>query len=256
MKVTAIVPARDEEHNIADCLESLAWADERVVFLDSRTADRTAELAQEAGARIIQHTFENFAQFHNAALDRVEAEWVLFVDGDERCTPELAEEVRAVTVGDQDEVLWRVPRHNYIFGHLTLGGGWYPDYQPRLLLRGRARWERPVHEIAVPDGPEGKLKHPLIHYNYVDLPDFIARQQGYSDFAAQRLLREGVRPRFYTPYSQAIRHFWWRFVTLDGKRDGLHGLWLSALTAYYEAVTYHKLARLQRAQAEKKPPPG
>ena len=74
MKVTAIVPARDEEQNITDCLESLDWADERVVFLDSRITDRTAELAQEAGARVLQHTFENFAQFHNAALDRIKTE--------------------------------------------------------------------------------------------------------------------------------------------------------------------------------------
>jgi hypothetical protein len=247
LKVTAIVPARDEEHNISDCLQSLAWVDERVVFLDSRTVDHTAELAQAAGARVITHTFENFAQFHNAALDRIEAEWVFFVDGDERCTPELAQEIRTVTAGQRDEVLWWAPRHNYIFGRLTLGGGWYPDHQPRLLLRGHTRWERPVHEIVIADGPEGKLKHPLIHYNYVDLPDFCSRQRGYTDFAAQRLQKEGVRPRFYTPYSQAVRHFWWRFVTLEGKRDGLHGLWLSILMAHYEAVTYRKLARLWKS---------
>jgi len=246
VSVTAIVPARDEEDNIADCLESLAWADERVVFLDSRTVDRTAELAQEAGAHVIHHTFENFAQFHNAAMAHVTAEWVFFVDGDERCTPELAEEIRQVTAGQRDEVLWWVPRHNYIFGRLTLGGGWYPDHQPRLLLQGHAHWERPVHEIVVADGPEGKLEHPLIHYNYVDLLDFIARQRGYTAFAAERLLQKGVRPRFYTPYSQAVRHFWWRFVTLEGKRDGLHGLWLSILMAYYEAITYRKLARLRK----------
>jgi (heptosyl)LPS beta-1,4-glucosyltransferase len=244
--VTAIVPARDEEHDIADCLESLAWADERVVFLDSRTTDRTAELAQEVGAHVVGHTFENFAQFHNAAMAHVEAEWIFFVDADERCTPELAKEIRAVTTEARKEALWWVPRHNYIFGRLTLGGGWYPDYQPRLLRQGRTHWERPVHEIVVADGPEGKLQNPLTHYNYVNLADFSSRQQGYTDFAAQRLLKEGVRPRFYTPYSQALRHFWWRFVTLKGIRDGLHGLWLCALMAYYETVTYRKLARLQK----------
>lgn len=246
MKVTAIVPARDEEHDIADCLKSLAWVDERVVFLDSRTIDRTTELAQEAGAYVIAHTFENFAQFHNAAMERVEAEWIFFVDADERCSPELAEEIRAVTTGDRKDVLWWVPRYNYIFGRLTLGGGWYPDYQPRLLLQGRTHWERPVHEIVVADGPEGKLKNPLTHYNYADLSDFFSRQQSYTDFAAGRLHKEGVQSRFYTPYSQALRHFWWRFVTLKGVRDGLHGLRLCALMAYYEAVTYRKLARLRK----------
>jgi glycosyltransferase involved in cell wall biosynthesis len=244
--VTAVVPVRDEEANIADCLSSVAWADRCVVFVDSRTQDRTSDIAREAGADVIVHPFENFAQFHNDAMRHVDRGWVFFVDGDERCTHELGQEIRHVVSGNQ-EVLWWVPRHNYIFGRLTLGGGWYPDYQPRLLLKGRTHWERPVHEIVLPDGPEGRLENSLIHYNYVDLADFIARQKGYTDFAAQRLLQEGVRPHFYTPYSQAVRHFWWRFVTLNGARDGLHGLRLSLLMAYYEMVTYRKLAR-QRAK--------
>jgi (heptosyl)LPS beta-1,4-glucosyltransferase len=250
MSVAAIVCARDEEHNIVDCLDSLAWCDQRVVFLDSRSADRTAELARENGARVMVDTFENFAQFHNAAMDRVEAGWVFFVDADERATPALADEVRKVTDGTYEEVAWAVPRHNYIFGRLTLWAGWYPDYQSRLLLRDRVRWERPVHEVIVTDGPLGHLENPLIHYNYDDLPDFIARQERYSDIDAGILLEEGVHPRFYTPYSQAVRQFWWRFVTLRGVRDGLHGLWLSLLMAYYEAVKYRKLARLRRSSQD------
>ncbi len=246
MNVTAVVPARDEERNIVACLESLAWADRRVVFLDSRTGDRTAELARQAGAEVMPHRFENYAQFHNAALERVEADWILFVDGDERATPELAREVRLVTDGAHEEVAWAVPRHNYIFGRLTLGAGWFPDYQSRLLLRGRVRWERPVHEIIVPDGPTGYLTSPLVHYNYADLADFVARQEIYSSIDAGILLEEQVRPHFYTPYSQAVRQFWWRFVTLRGARDGVHGLWLSLLMSYYEAVKYRKLAQLWR----------
>jgi (heptosyl)LPS beta-1,4-glucosyltransferase len=246
MRVTAVVPARDEEHNVVDCLQSLAWADQRVAFVDSRTVDQTAERAREIGAQVMVHPFTDFAQFHNAAMDAVEADWIFFVDADERATPELAEEVRSVTDGSHEEVAWAVPRHNYIFGRLTLGAGWYPDYQSRLLLRDRVRWERPVHEIIVTDGAIGHLKNPLIHYNYDDLPDFISRQERYTDFDAGILFEQGVHPRLYTPYSQAVRHFWWRFVTLRGARDGLHGMWLSLLMAYYQAVKYQKLARLWR----------
>jgi hypothetical protein len=177
----------------------------------------------------------------------VQADWIFFVDADERATPELAAEIRAVTTGDREEVAWWVPRHNYIFGRLTLRTGWYPDYQLRLVLQGHARWERPVHEVAVVDGPEGYLQSPLIHYNYDDLADFVTRQEKYTDYDAGILFQQGVRPRFYTPYSQAVRHFWWRFVALRGVRDGLHGLWLSLLTAYYEAVKYRRLVRMWRA---------
>jgi len=106
------------------------------------------------------------------------------------------------------------------------------------------RWERPVHEVVVADGPQGYLKNPLIHYNYDDLPDFIARQVKYTKIDAGILHAQRVHPRFYTPYSQAVRHFWWRFVTLRGSQDGWHGLRLSLLMAYYEAVKYRRLARL------------
>ena len=243
MDLTAIVPTLNEEDNIVDCLESLAWAPRRVVF-DCFSTDRTVDLARQAGAEAIQHPFENYAQFHNAAMERVDTDWILFVDADERVTPPLAGEVQAVVAEEREEVLWWVPRHNYIFGRLTLGAGWYPDHQARLLRRGHVRWERPVHEVAVADGPAGYLEHPLIHYNYDDLADFVVRQDKYASIDAGVLHAQGVRPRFYSPYSQAVRHFWWRFVTLRGIRDGPHGLWLSLLMAYYEAVKYRRLARL------------
>ncbi len=240
--LTAIIPTLNEEHNIEECLATLAWVPRRVVF-DCFSTDRTVELAQQVGAEVMRHPFENYAQFHNAAMEQVDAEWILFVDADERVTPELAAEIQAVLVQDREEVLWWIPRHNYIFGRLTLGAGWYPDYQARLLRRGHVHWERPVHEVAVADGPQGYLKHHLVHYNYATLADFIARQEKYVRYEAGILYRQGVRPRFYTPYTQAVRHFWWRLVTLRGLRDGFHGLRLSLLMAYYEAKKYRRLAR-------------
>ena len=243
MSVTAIVPTLNEENNILECLESLAWASRRVVF-DCYSTDKTLRLARHAGAEVLQHPFENYAQFHNAAMERVDAEWIVFVGADERATPALAAEIQAVVAQDPREVLWWIPRHNYIFGRLTKGAGWYPDYQARLLQRGRVHWERPVHEIAVADGPEGHLKNPLIHYNYNDVEDFKTRQEIYNRYDTQILFEQGVRPHVYTPYTQFLRHFWWRFVTLDGVTEGLHGLHLSLLTAIYEMKKYRLLARM------------
>lgn len=249
MTIAAVVLTYNEEKNIADCLTSLAWADRRVI-LDSLSTDRTVELARAFGAEVLQHPFENYARQRNVALERVTADWIFFVDADERVTPELAAEIQSVTSEGHPEVGWWVPRHNYIFGRLTRGAGWYPDYQLRLVRQGFARWERAVHEIAIVDGLTGYLKNPLIHYNYDNLADFIARQRKYTDYDAAVLYQEGIRPHFYTPYSQAVRHFWWRFVTLRGFRDGWHGLRLSFLMAYYEAIKYRKLAQFWTKKRE------
>lgn len=245
MTVTAIILTKNEEHNVVDCVQSLLWADQIVVF-DSYSQDRTVDLAVSAGAAVIQHPFQDFAQQRNAALDAVEGDWAFFVDADERATPEVAQEVRQVT--QQDEINgWWIPRHNYVFGRLTKGAGYYPDYQMRLLRAGFGRYERPASEIVVLEGAEAFLTHPLIHYNYDSVAQFHAKQSARETFEATTLFRQGVRVRPRTLILQPVRHFWWRYVTLRGYRDGWHGLRLCALLAYYFGWrNYVRLLEMQR----------
>src|SRR5574341_1977962 len=201
-------------------------ADHILVF-DSGSQDETMMLARQAGAEVIQQPFRDYASQRNAALAAVQGrtEWVLFVDADERVTPELAAEIRE-KIQLPDYGGWRIPRHNYIFGRLTLGAGWYPDYQTRLLHRQNARYDpgRPVHEEVILDGEAGYMQHPIIHHNYRDVAQFIAKQEQYTDFEAGIRYGKGLRPRPWTYLTGPLRHFWWRFVTLKGYGDGLHGL--------------------------------
>ncbi|MCS6774131.1 MAG: glycosyltransferase family 2 protein [Anaerolineae bacterium] len=247
-RVCAVVLTLNEARHIADCLATLAWADERLVF-DSFSTDDTVALAERAGARVIQHRFQNYAQQRNAALEAVELEWVFFVDADERCTPELAQEIRAVLQAPQHDV-YAVPRHNYLFGRLTRGAGWYPDHQARLFRVGRARFDprREVHEVAEFQGEMGKLTQPLIHYNYDNLAQFHAKQRRYAEFEAGILFKRGIRPKPHNFVLQPLREFRRRFLTLRGYVDGLHGLRLSLLMAWYTFDTYRRLARRWREE--------
>ena len=242
MKLTAVILTLNEAEHITDCIASLAWADSVLVW-DSFSSDATLALAQMAGAEISQSEFRNYAQQRNAALDFLAGsgcDWVFFVDADERATDELAAEIRD-KIENRPESGWFVPRHNYIFGNLTLGAGWFPDYQARLFRFGKVRYERPVHEVAVVDGEEGYLDNPLIHYNYKNIEQFHRTQKKYTAYEASILKQEGVELKFYTPLTQPIRHFWWRYKTLGGYKDGFHGLRLSLLMGYYEWVKYRSL---------------
>lgn len=244
-KLAAIILTKNEDRHIRDCLASLAWIDRRVVF-DSFSTDRTADIAREQGAEVIQHPFIDYASQRNAALDMIEAEWIFFVDADERSTPELAAEIFSLlelklAAGPGLEINgYQVPRLNYLFGKLTRGAGYWPDYQLRFFKRGHARYERPASEIVVLEGQSGNLINPLIHYNYESIDQFHQKQTLRIDFEATNLFNRGVKPKFYTPYSQSIRHFWWRFVTLHGYQDGWHGVRLSVLLAYYFGYRYYR----------------
>lgn len=249
-RLTGVILTLNEEKHIAACIETLAFCGEVLVF-DSFSADRTVEIARDAGARVIQHPFENYAAQRDAALAAVTSEWVLFVDADERVTPALAAEVLACL--DRPEVGWWVPRYNYIFGRLTKGAGWYPDYQLRLLRVSSARYDpaHPVHETVILDGAEGYLTEHFLHYNYETIEQFHRVQQKYTRFAIQRRFDEGhvIRPRTFI--TMPVKHFLWRFFTLGGWKLGLHGLRLSLIMAYYEYLTWHGVAQMQREQALK-----
>ncbi len=249
LHLSAIVLTQNEERNIVDCLRSLSWADE-VLVLDSGSEDATVDLAQEMGARVETRPFDNFPCQRNAALELAGGEWLFFVDADERATEELAGEVRKAIAEEEADGFW-VPRRNYIFGRWIRYAGWYPDYQLRLFRRHKGRYDesREVHELVMLDGPQGYLENPLIHYNYEDIGQFIERQNRYTEMEAAYLFRGGARAKMRNFVLQPCREFRRRYITLQGYRDGRHGLLLSLLMAYYEGVKYLKLWRLQRRGA-------
>ncbi|GIV83026.1 MAG: glycosyl transferase [Candidatus Roseilinea sp.] len=247
-RVSAVILTLNEERHIRACLETLAWADARIVF-DSFSTDATVALAEQAGAQVIQHPFQNYAQQRNAALGAVDSEWVFFVDADERCPQALGEEIRAVIAAPRCDV-YAVPRQNYLFGRLTLGAGWHPDHQARLFRVGRACFDprREVHELAQHDGPMGYLRTALIHYNYDTVAQFHIKQRKYAEYDAGILFKQGVRPKPRNFVLQPLREFRRRFFILRGYRDGWHGLRLSVLMAYYNFDMYRRLARMWREQ--------
>lgn len=239
-RLAAVVLAKNVAEHIVPCLETLDFADCKVVVTDPVNDDNTAELAQSAGAQLIVRDFDNFAGQRNAALDSLQEEWVFFVDADERITPELAQEVRRVIAG-RPEVGWWVPRHNYIAGQRVRYGGFYPDYQLRLLRRACARYDpdRPVHEVVLLDGPDGTLENVMIHYNYDNWAQFHVKQARYARFEGRILRERGIKPWPHKFIRQPLREFWRRYVKLQGYRDGWLGLKLASLLAFYYGFMPH-----------------
>ncbi len=250
--ITAAVLARDEARFIGPCLASLAWADALLVLVDDRTADATAAVARQRGARVYVVPFESFPRFRNRALALAETEWVFFVDADERVPPALAAEARAAVAraaGHGTAGYW-VPRRNRIRRRWVRGAGWSPDYQLRLLRRTAARYapDGLVHEVAALDGPAGWLREPLVHLNYDTLGEFVTKQRRYAALEAWTRWRQGERVRARAFVGQPAREFWRRYVTLGGYRDGALGLLLAAYLGYAAWLRTRRLARLWRTR--------
>ena len=248
-KIIAAILTKNEARHIGECIQSVAWADE-IMLEDSFSDDGTVEIAQKLGAKVFQSKFVNFAVARNTALNNAKTlagTWILFIDADERATPELAQEIKEM-VKNEAIAGWWIPRYNVMWGHIMRGGGWYPDHQLRLMQVNRARYnsERQVHEIVVLDGQAGYLKEHLLHYNYDTVAQFKSKQNRYIDLEAKILKEKGIRAKPWTYVSMPLREFYRRYVSLQGYKDGRVGLQVCALMSWYMYVTYLRLRHLYR----------
>ena len=240
--IGALVITRDEEADIADCLRSLDFCDERVV-VDSFSTDRTVEIACRHAEHVYRRTFRDFADQKDWGLARLRTPWALIVDADERVGPELAAEIQARVAADTHDGFW-LYRRNRFFGREIRGAGWQRDRVLRLFRRERAHHPgRLVHEEAelAPGSRVTALRARLDHYSYSDWPTTFGRLLSYtSRGAAQRAAqgrRGSARRAAWRPFSRFLK----QYVLQGGFRDGVHGYVLCTWSAIGVFVREAKL---------------
>ena len=250
--VSVVIAARNAAAHIASCVRSVAWAGE-VLVVENDSTDDTTLLALAEGAVVFSHPFSTIGQQRNAAIARARHEWVLVVDADERCTPELASEIGALVTSDAPAAdAYRIPRRNHFLGREIRGGGWQSDRPVRLFRRTLRYDERPVHErVVIDDDAVGTLRGALLHYTYSTLDEYFEKLDRYSrDWAAQHF----AAGRRASPFAAVVKPPA-RFVTMyllrGGWRDGAHGLVLAVLAAVSVAAKYARLWALARTAARR-----
>ena len=237
LPLAVVILTLNEARFLPECLASVAGLGERVLVVDSGSSDGTVEIARQLGAEVVYRAFTGFAEQRNAALALVTQPWVLFLDADERLTRPLQQEIRrAIASAADDVVAFAIPRRNRVLGRELRGGGWWPDYQVRLMRVGRARYTpgREVHETVEVDGDVVRLREPLLHLNYDSWAEFQVKQRRYARMGAAMMQREGLLPRRRAYVGRPAREAWRRFVGLSGYRDGVLGFKLALSLAWYE----------------------
>ncbi len=173
-------------------------------------------------------------------------DWILSVDADERVTPALAGEIKAILAAAPPHAAYRVPRVTWHFGRWIRTTDWYPDYQLRLYDRRLARWTgRYVHEAVAVDGSVGRLRHELQHYAYRSVADHLETVDRYAALAARQMFESGRRAGLLQLSAHPPLAFLRNYVAHGGFRDGAAGFIISAINAYYVFVKFAKLWELQ-----------
>ena len=247
-RISVVVIARDEEANLPRCLDAVKWADE-IVLVDSGSTDRTVEIAEAAGARVIRTEWKGFGHSKQTGLDNASGEWVLSVDADEVVSHELAEEIRAAVEGDSEVVGYYVPRLTMFLGRWMRHGGWYPDYVLRLFKRDSGRFSTDVvHESVLIEGPAGRFTHDLRHYCYPTLHSYLEKLNRYTSLAAKQLHDSGATAGIWRLLANPLAKFIKQYLLRAGFLDGIEGLTLALLSAGYVFTKYAKLRDLNRRE--------
>ena len=247
VKVSAVIITFNEERNIADAIRSVAWADE-ILVVDSESRDRTREIAESLGARVIISPWPGFAAQKQLATDSAKNDWILSVDADERVTDELRNEIAALRNSPPAFDGYTVPRLSIYLGREIRHGGWYPDRQLRYFDRRRGRWKnRVIHEsFDLNDGSRvGRLSGEFLHYS-VESPEHHARMvvERYAPLSAQQMLADGKRTSRFNAIVSCVSTFLRTYILKLGVLDGFPGLLIAYFAAHNSLLKHLILLRL------------
>jgi len=252
-KISAYVIAYNEAEKIAAAVGSVLWADE-VIVADSGSTDATAAIAESLGARVVQIAFNGFGDLRNRAVEACAHDWIFSLDADERCTPQVRDEILKLLASQPPHDAYLVPRRNFMMGRWIKGSGWYPNYrQPQFFRKGALRYTlEPVHEgyELKTDRPLGTLDNEIWQFPFRSLEEVIHKMNRYSSLGAQKLSDKRVS------MGSALGHGIWVFlkhyIFKQGYKDGWAGFVIAL--GNFEGTFYRYAKRYEAAQGWQPPP--
>ena len=239
--VTAVIAAHDESANIEACIASVEWARE-VIVVENDSSDDTVDRARSAGATVMSPKFTSIGAARNNGIERAKSPWILVLDADERCTPELADEIDRAVRNPGDQTAFRVPRRSFFLGKEIRYGGWGSDRPVRLFRRELRYNANLVHEhVDVTKGTVGEVKNALLHYTYTSLDQYFEKFDRYSRWWAEQNFARGRRTSAAAILFKPPARFGSMYILKAGFRDGARGLVLACLAAASVMAKYARL---------------
>jgi glycosyltransferase involved in cell wall biosynthesis len=245
--ITAYIISYNEAEKIEAAVSSVLWANE-VLVVDSFSTDGTRERAEALGARVIDVPFEGFGDLRNRAIAACTQDWIFSLDSDERCTPQVRDEILSLLAGAPEHDVYRVPRRSYMMGRWINGSGWYPNFrQPQLFRKGAMRYTlEPVHEgyENLSGKSVGTLQHAIWQFPFRNLDEVIRKMNRYSTLGADKLKhkRVGMASAFGHGVWSFLKHYIFKLGFIDG--------WAGFVIAFgnFEGTFYRYAKRYEETQ--------
>jgi glycosyltransferase involved in cell wall biosynthesis len=252
INLSAIVIVKDGEALIGDCIDSLTFCDE-IIVIDGGSKDKTLEISEKKGAKVLVHEMQDFSEARMYGLNAAQGKWVLYIDADERVTPELAKNIKQkiLTSSISEVSAYKVKRKNYYLGE----NAWpYIEKITRLFKKDKLKtWQGKLHETPIVEGKVEELEGFLLHYTHRDLTSMVNKTIEWSKIEAEL--------RFSANHPKMT---WWRFprvmmtaflnsyIRQGGYKVGTVGIIESVYQSFSIFITYARLWEMQKKRDLKK----
>lgn len=260
MSLSVAIVCKSNEATIGRTLDSVRTLADEIVAVDSGSTDRTIELLEAAGARVIRTEWKGYVATKQMALDACTRDWVLCLDSDESLDPTLADEIRRFLASPGDAYAARMNRKVYYKGR-PLNHAWQPEWRTRLVLRTHYRWAgldpHDYLEPIAPDHPPARvatLRGTLRHDSITTFADFRRKQVSHARTMARSMQLEGRRGSLLRLVTSPAGAFLKQMVLKQAFLDGWPGVQAAYSTAYATALKHAALLRLCREEAAKSKP--
>jgi glycosyltransferase involved in cell wall biosynthesis len=251
--ISACTIVLNEERNIRDCLESIKWVDE-IVVVDGFSEDRTVAICREYTDRIFQRKWTGFYDQVSFAVQSTRNPWVLYIEADERISPELKEEI--LREFSRERIPWdgfSVPRLSHSLGRWIYHGSWYPDRLNRIFRKEKLVLIGPDPHLKMRvDGPIKNLQGKLLHYTGPDISWILKKMDHYAESIAHSKFQKGKTCRLYDLIIRPPARFFKSYILKAGFLDGRHGFIIAVLGAFYVFTKYIKLWELEQEKKNSK----
>jgi glycosyltransferase involved in cell wall biosynthesis len=251
--VSIVIPVKNEAANLALCLESVQVFDD-VVVVDSGSTDETCDIARRYNRPIVQFVWDGrFPKKRNWILQnhRFQHPWVLFLDADERMTPDVRDELARVLPNTKHDAFW-IGYRNWFLGRLLRYGD--PMRKTALLRVGHGAYEKileeawsgldmEIHEHMVVDGSVGTIEAKLEHHDKRDMYAYYSRHNDYSTWEAKRYFslkdrsqltrRQRIKYRLLTWACFPVLYFCASYIFKGGFLDGRAGFYFAVGKMFY-----------------------
>ncbi len=250
-RLSICIIAQNEEHNIARVLQSVQEIADEIIVLDGGSTDRTQEIARSFGAKVSLRPYTNMSDQKNYSVSLAANDWVFVLDADEELSPELISSVQQWKQRPTQFDVYEMARLTWYLGAWIHHSRWYPDWQPRIYRREKARYSGAMHSGLRFTGKPGRLHGDLLHYTIRSFAEHEAKIDRYTSVAAQEMFDQGRRSWraalwFATPWT------WFRYFFLAaGFLDGYRGALIAQLSARGVRLKFSKLGKLIEAEKSK-----